>query len=65
MMVLSEKSFELFKELIPEQKEELRPHFKRIGTELRQILEWYKENPDLLEKDLFEDEEEDIRNTGC
>lgn len=62
MMVLSERSFEKFKELTSEQKEELRPHFERIGVELRQILEWYKENPELLEKDLFE---EDVSNIGC
>jgi hypothetical protein len=55
MMVLSEKSFEMFRKLSEKEKRELKPHFQRIGEELRQILEWYRDNPNLLEKDLFGD----------
>jgi len=61
---MTEKSFSNFRKLTPEEKKEMRPHIERIGTELRQILEWYRDNPDLLEKDLFHDEEE-VSNTGC
>ncbi len=41
-MMLSGKSFELFRKLTDEEKEELRPHFKEIAKDLRLILEWYK-----------------------
>ena len=42
MMVLSGRSFELFRKLTDQEKEELRPHFKEIAKDLRQIMEWYK-----------------------
>ncbi len=42
MMVLSGKSFELFRKLTDEEKEELKPHFKEIAKDLRLILNWYK-----------------------
>lgn len=42
MMVLSDKSFELFRKLTDKEKEELRPAFKVIAEDFRQIIEWYK-----------------------
>lgn len=63
MIILSDKSFELFKKLPSEYKKELEPVFKMVSLELKQILEWYRDNPDLLEKDLFDEEE--VGNTGC
>ncbi len=44
VMVLSGRSFELFRKLTDEEKEELRPHFKEIAKDLRLIIEWYKNN---------------------
>lgn len=41
MMVLSDKSFDIFRKLTDEEKEELKPHFIEIAKELKQIVEWY------------------------
>ncbi len=51
-MVLSGKSFDLFRKLTDEEKEELRPAFKVIAEDFRQIIEWYKKNKDKREEPL-------------
>lgn len=56
-MALSNKSFKLFRKLSKKEKKDLKPFFVEIAEDLKFILEWYKENPDFLEKDLYDEEE--------